>query len=34
MVLCGDLEGWDGGVGGRLESEGMYVYTQLIHLVV
>ena len=35
MVLCDDLEGWDGkGVGARLKREGIYVYTQLIHFVV
>ena len=26
LVLCDDLEGWDGGVGGRLKWEGIYVY--------
>ena len=30
---CDELEGWDG-VGGRLKSKGMYVYTQPIHFVV
>ena len=36
MLLCDDLEGWDGVVvvGGRLKKEGMYVYIQLIHVVV
>ena len=30
-----DLEGWDGGgLGGRLKREGIYVYLQLIHIVV
>ena len=34
-MLCDDLEVWDGkGVGARLQREGMYVYTQLIHFVV
>ena len=26
-MLCGDLEGCGGGVGGRSKREGMYVYT-------
>ena len=27
LVLCGDLDGWDGGeVGGRSKREGIYVY--------
>ena len=35
MVLCDDLDGWDGGeAGGRLKPEGIYVYLQLIHIVV
>ena len=35
MVLCDDLEGWDEGeAGGRLKPEGIYVYLQLIHIVV
>ena len=25
-MLCDDLGGWDGGVGGRLKREGMYIY--------
>ena len=34
MVLCDDLEGWDGGgVEGRLKRKGIYVYLQLIHFV-
>ena len=34
-VLCEDLEGWDWGrVGGRSKREGLYVYIQLIHLVI
>jgi len=33
-VLCDDLEGWDGGLGGRFERKGIYVYIQLIHSVV
>ena len=32
-MLCDDLEGEDGRVGGRLEGEGTYVYIQLIHVV-
>ena len=32
MVLCGDLEGWDGDeVGRRLKRKGISVYTYLIH---
>ena len=31
--LSDDLEGWDGGIG-RLKKEGIYVYIQLIHIVV
>ena len=31
MVLCDDLEGWNGEVEGRLKREGMYVYIWLIH---
>ena len=34
LVLCDDLEGWNGRMGGRLKREGMYVYTWLIHDVV
>ena len=35
MVFCDDLEGWMvGGVGGRLQREGIYVYIELIHFVV
>ena len=26
MVLCDDLEGWDGGVGGRSNRERIYIY--------
>ena len=35
-VLCGNLNGWDGGsrVGGSFKREGIYVYIQQIHLVV
>ena len=33
-VLCDDLEGWDGCVGGRFEREGINVYTWLIDFVV
>ena len=33
MVFCNDLEGKDGGLGGRLMREGMYV-GWLIHAVV
>lgn len=29
-----DLAGWDGGVGGRLKREEIYVYLYLIHVVV
>ena len=35
MVLCDDLEGWDGGgVEGRLKRKGIYVYLQLIHFIL
>ena len=34
LLLCDDLEGWDGGMGGRLKREGIYVYIWLIHVVV
>ena len=30
-MLCDDLEGWSGRVGGRFKREGMYVYIWLIH---
>ena len=33
-VFCGDLEGWDEGMGGRSKRKGVYVYIQLIHSVV
>ena len=32
LVLSDDLEEWDGGVGGRLEREGTYVYIWLIQI--
>ena len=32
-VLCVDIEGWDWGVGGRIQREGIYVYLQLTHTV-
>ena len=35
MVLCNNLDGWEGvGVGGRLKREGTYVYLWLIHVVL
>ena len=40
MVLCDELEVWDGDVwdrgpvGGRLKKEGIYVYFWLIHIAV
>ena len=37
LVLCDDLEGWDGAgrsVGGMLKREGMYAYIWLIHFDV
>ena len=33
-MLCDDLEGWDGELGGKLKREGIYVFLQLIHVVV
>ena len=33
-MLCDDLEGWDGGMGGRVKREWIYVYLWLIHTVV
>ena len=33
-MLCDDPEVWGGGVGGRLKGEGIYVYIQLIHIIV
>ena len=33
-MLCDDPEEWGGGVGGRLKGEGIYVYIQLIHIIV
>ena len=33
-MLCGDLDGWVGGVEGRSRREGIYVYIQLIHFIV
>ena len=33
-VLCDDIEGWDGRVGGRSKREGIYVYIELIHTVI
>ena len=33
-VLCDDPAGWDEGLGGRLKREGIYVYLQLIHIVI
>ena len=33
-MLCDDLEGWEGGVGGRLKKGGdIHVFLQLIHFV-
>ena len=34
LVLCDNLEGWDGmgGVGGRYKREGTYIYLWLIHV--
>ena len=35
LVLCVDLEGgMEGGVGGKLKREGIYVYLRLIHVAV
>ena len=34
LLLSGDLEGWNKGVGGRLKKERIYVYLWLIHVVV
>ena len=33
-LLCDDLDGWDGGGGGRSKREGIQVYIQLIHFIV
>ena len=33
-MLCGDLDGWDVGVGGRAKRDGIYVYIQLVHFIV
>ena len=33
-MLCDDLEGWDGGLGGKLKREEIYVFLRLIHVVV
>ena len=34
LVLCDDLKGWNGRMGRKLNREGIYVYTWLIHNVV
>ena len=34
MVLCDDLEGWDGGRGGKVKGEGKYVHIWLFHFIV
>ena len=34
LVLCDNLGGWDGGVGGRPKREGIRVYIQLIPTLV
>ena len=34
LVLCDDLEGRNGEVGGKLKKEETYVYLQLIHIVI
>ena len=33
-MSCDDIDGQDTGSGRRLEREGIYVYIQLIHIVV
>ena len=33
-MLCDDLGGWDEGRGGRSTREGIYVFIQLIRVVV
>ena len=33
-MLCDEAEGWDVGVGGRFQREGIYVYLELIHVIV
>ena len=33
-MLCDDLDGWEMGIGGRLEREGIYVYVKLICFAV
>ena len=30
MVRCDELEGWEGGVGGRFKKEGIYVYLRTV----
>lgn len=34
MVLCDDLGGWNGWMGGRLKKEGICVFIKLIHFAV
>ena len=33
-MLCDNENGWDGGLGGRLKKEGIYVYKELTHIDV
>ena len=33
-MLCGDLEGWDGGAGREAKRDRIYIYIKLIHLAV
>ena len=33
MVLCDDIEGWDGKGGKETKREGIFIYVQLIHFV-
>ena len=34
LVLCGDREGWDGGLGGRYRRKGTCVCIQLVQFAV
>ena len=34
LVLCDELDGWDGEVRGRSKREGLCVYIELLHFIV